>query len=205
MASDTFARRSGILAVAAIMAVTAGAASAQDARRVRGTITGMEGDTLSVKTREGETVDIALAEGWKVNGVANASMSDIDEGDFVGIASVPNADGSDGALEVLIFPAERVGSAGASFPWDLQPGSTMTNATVADKVEGVNGHSVSVTYEGGQKDISIPEGTPIVTFAEATPADLIEGATVFIPAEMANGALSATTVVVGKNGVVPPM
>lgn len=119
MASDTFARRSGILAVAAIMAVTAGAASAQDARRVRGTITGMEGDTLSVKTREGETVDIALAEGWKVNGVANASMSDIDEGDFVGIASVPNADGSDGALEVLIFPAERVGSAGASFPWDL--------------------------------------------------------------------------------------
>lgn len=205
MAYDIFARRSGILTTAAIMAVTAGAASADEARRVRGTISGMAGDTLSVKTREGETVDIALAEGWKVNGVASASMSDIDEGDFVGIASLPNADGSDGALEVLIFPAERVGSAGASFPWDLQPGSTMTNATVADKVEGVDGHSVSVTYEGGQKDISIPEGTPIVTFAEATTADLVDGATVFIPAEVADGALSTKTVVVGKNGVVPPM
>lgn len=202
---DTFARWPGILAIAALMAVTGGAASADEARRVRGTISGMEGDTLSVKTREGETVDITLAEGWKVNGVAAASLSDIDEGDFVGIASLPNADGSDGALEVLIFPAERVGSAGASFPWDLQPGSTMTNATVADKVEGVDGNSVSVTYEGGQKDISISEGTPIVTFAEATPADLVAGATVFVPAEMAGGALSTKTVVVGKNGVVPPM
>lgn len=205
MGFDTTARRSGLLAIAAIMAVTAGAASADETRRIRGTITGVEGDTLSVKTREGERVDIALAEGWNVNGVISASLSDIDQGDFVGIASVPNADGSDGALEVLIFPAERVGSAGASFPWDLQPGSTMTNATVADKVEGIDGNSVSVTYEGGQKDISIPEGTPIVTFAEATPADLVEGATVFVPAQMADGALSTKTIVVGKNGVVPPM
>jgi hypothetical protein len=65
---------------------------------------------------------------------------------------------------------------------------------------------VTVTYKGGQKKISITDGTPVVTFAPAVEADLKSGATVFVPSEKAaDGSLSSGRVVVGTNGVVPPM
>ena len=174
--------------------------------RVRGKIAALNGQTLSVKTREGEAVDIALADGWGVSGVVKAAVTDIKPGDFVGIASLPKADGGDGALEVLIFPAAMKGTNEGSYGWDLKPNSTMTNATVADAVKGVDGHTVTVTYKGGEKKITIPEGTPIVTFAPGTPADLKPGAQVFIPGEKTPaGVVSSRRVIVETNGVVPPM
>lgn len=185
-------------------------ASAQDASgarvNVRGTIADFTGDVLVVDTREGETADIALSDGWMVSSVASAEISDIKPGDYVGIASVPMEAGGDGALEVLIFPAAMKGTGEGSFGWDLQPNSTMTNATVADAVTEVDGATVTVSYHGQDKKIAIPEGTPVVTFASATEDDLKPGATVFVIAQEAgDGSLSTQQVVVGTNGVVPPM
>jgi len=174
--------------------------------RVRGAVVDFGGQALTVKTREGQTVDIALAEGWKISSVARAAVADIKPGDFVGIASLPTQDGGDGALEVVIFPPALKGTGEGSYGWDLKPNSTMTNATVADAVKSVNGRSVTVSYHGQEKKIAIPEGTPVVTFAPATEADLKPGAVVFIAAEKAaDGAITAQRVVVGTNGVVPPM
>lgn len=200
-------RSLGALALATIslLAVSA-SAQAADMVRLRGTITSFEGNTLVVKTREGEAKTIALADGWKVSSVAKADAGSIKAGDFVGIASLPTTDGANGALEVLIFPAAMKGAGEGSHPWDLQPGSTMTNATVADAVTSVSGRTVKVSYKGGEKTIDIPDATPIVTFAPATVADLVAGATVFVPAEVgADGAITSHQVVVGTNGVVPPM
>jgi hypothetical protein len=174
--------------------------------RLRGSIVESSDTMLKVKTREGQTVDVTLAQGFKVSGVANAAVTDIKPGDYVGIASLPKADGGDGALEVLIFPPALKGAGEGSHGWDLKPNSTMTNATVADAVKGVEGRTVTVTYHGQEKTIAIPEGTPVVTLAPATQADLKPGAVVFIPAEKdAGGAITAQQVVVGTNGVVPPM
>lgn len=174
--------------------------------RVRGAVVDFADQALKVKTREGETVDIALAEGWKISSVARAAVTDIKPGDFVGIASLPAADGGDNALEVVIFPPAMKGTGEGSRDWDLKPNSTMTNATVADAVKSVNGQTVTVTYHGQEKKIAIAEGTPVVTFAPATEADLKPGAVVFIIAtKAADGALAAQRVVVGTNGVVPPM
>jgi hypothetical protein len=174
--------------------------------RVRGSIVQASATALKIKTREGQTVDVALPQGVVLGGVAKAAVTDIKPGDYVGIASLPKADGGDGALEVLIFPPALKGTAEGSFGWDLKPNSTMTNATVANAVKGVKGRAVTVTYHGQEKTITIPDGTPVVTFAPATQADLKPGAIVFIPAEKAaNGALTAQRVVVGTNGVVPPM
>lgn len=200
-------RALGAAALASTALLSLGmAAQAAESVRLRGTITTFEGSTLTIKTREGEDKTVTLPEGWMVSSVATASADAIKPGDFVGIASLPNEDGSDGALEVLIFPAAMKGAGEGSFAWDLQPGSTMTNATVADAVTSVDGRSVKVAYEGGEKTIDIPDATPIVTFAPATTADLIAGATVFVPAEVADdGTISAHTVVVGTKGVVPPM
>jgi hypothetical protein len=172
---------------------------------VRGSIVTYAGSTLKVKTREGETVDVALADDWKVASVADAKVTDIKPGDFVGIASLPKAGGGDGALEVLIFPPAMKGLGEGSYGWDLKPDSNMANATVADVVKGVDGRTVTVTYHGKEKKIAIPDGTPIVTIAGATKDDLVPGAVVFITAEKAATGAVAHQVVVGKNGVVPPM
>lgn len=174
--------------------------------RVRGAIDSFSGQALKVKTREGQTLDIALAQGWKVSSVARAAIADIKPGDYVGIASLPTKDGGDGALEVLIFPPAMKGASEGSFGWDLKPNSTMTNATVADAVKDVSGRTVTVSYHGQEKKIAVPDGTPVVTFAPATEADLKPGAVVFIVAEKdAGGAITAQRVIVGTNGVVPPM
>jgi len=186
----------------------AGAAAAQSAEtaRIRGTVVSLSGSTLTVKDRDGKTDAIALAQGWKISGVANASASDIKQGDFLGIASVPKAEGGSGALEVVIFPAALRGTGEGDRPWDLQPNSRMTNGTVADVAE-IDGRTVTLTYDNGeQKQISIPQATPVVTFAPAKPADLKPGAVVFISVQRGgDGALTSGRVVVGNNGVVPPM
>jgi hypothetical protein len=172
---------------------------------VRGSIVNYSGSTLVVKTREGETLAIALADGWQVASVAKADVTDIKPGDFVGIASLPKEGGGDGALEVLIFPPALKGTGEGSHGWDLKPNSSMTNATVADAVKDVDGRTVTASYHGKEKKISIPDGTPVVTFAAASKDDLVPGAVVFVPAEKAATGTIAHQVLVGKNGVVPPM
>jgi hypothetical protein len=200
--------KSTFAAVAALTGVAAvSSAQAAETVRVRGTIVSLDGSTLTVKTREGPTSAVALATGWKVTGVAKASVEDIKPGDFVGIASLPTAAAGDGAIEVLIFPPAMKGTGEGSYPWDLKPKSTMTNATVTNAVKDVDGRTVTLSYSGDQeKKISIPEGIPIVTFGAATADDLKPGATVFVPAQRGDdGGLSAGRIVVGTNGVVPPM
>jgi hypothetical protein len=87
-------RRVMLVAVPLLAAftLTMPAASALDERvRVRGTIIGLDGQMLNVKSREGETVGVRLADGWTVSTVVRASMADIKPGDFLGIASLPRS------------------------------------------------------------------------------------------------------------------
>ncbi len=196
------------LAFATALATLAASPSAlaADGVRVRGTVVSVTGDTLLVKSREGADVSIKLNLGWKAGGIAKAKLADIKQGDFVGIASLPGASGPDGALEVLIFPPAMRGTGEGSYGWDLKPNSSMTNGAVSEAVQSVDGTTVNVVYHGQSKKIVIAPNTPIVTFAPAVNADVKPGAVVFVPADRADdGKLSTTRVVVGKNGVVPPM
>jgi hypothetical protein len=183
-----------------------GTAIAADVVRVRGVIEASDGSKITVKTREGASTAIALAAAVKVMAVAKASVEDIKPGDFVGIASLPKSKGGDGAVEVLIFPAAMKGTGEGSYPWDLKPQSTMTNATVSNAVKEVDGHEVTVKVNGKDKKISVADGTVVVTLAPAAAADLKTGATVFVPTERSpDGTLTAGFVIVGANGIVPPM
>lgn len=198
----------GIAGIPAAVAIAVPAqAQSQKAEQVhiRGSVVSFSASTLKVNTREGETIDVALADGWKISSVVSAKVTDIKPGDFVGIASLPKDKGGDGALEVLIFPPALKGAGEGSYGWDLKPNSSMTNATVADAVKDVDGRTVTVSYHGKEKKISIPDGTPVVTVAPATGDDLIPGAVVFITAEKAASGTIGRQVIVGKNGVVPPM
>jgi hypothetical protein len=194
------------MSIALLFGATIAAANAAETVRVRGTVETVDGAKLTVKTREGNSTAIKLNDNWKVTGVAKASIEDIKPGVFVGVASIPKSRGGDGALEVLVFPAAMKGTNEGSYPWDLKPNTTMTNATVTNAVKDVDGRTVTVNYQGKEKKISVAEDTTIVTFAPAAQGDLKPGMTVFVPSQKADdGSLSTGNVVAGTNGVVPPM
>jgi hypothetical protein len=201
----TSAASRAVVVVALMGIVEVHPAQAEDVR-LRGKVISLNTSTLWVKTREGMDAAVTLKPGWKVTGVAPASLADIKPGDFVGIASLPKPSEGEVAIEVLVFPASLKGTGEGSHQWDLKPGSTMTNATVANVVKDIDGRTLTLAFQGGQKTISVAEGIPIVTFAPATDADLKPGAAVFVPAESGtDGALISEFVVVGANGLMPPM
>lgn len=194
------------LAISAAVAFPAASVFAEtQPQHIRGTVESFAGSALTVHTREGDMATIGLGGKTIIAGVAAASIADIKEGDFVGIASLPNEDGVAGALEVVIFPPAMKGTGEGSYGWDLKPKSTMTNATVANTVKDVDGSTVTVNYGGKEKKIAIPDGTPVVTITQADRSDLVEGATVFVATMKDGTASDALQVVVGMDGVVPPM
>jgi hypothetical protein len=181
---------------------------AQAAERVlvRGEVMGLEGSVLTVKSRTGATVRIHLAETFAVRTVVKASLADIKVHTYIGTAAMSLPDGKLKALEVLIFPESARGTAEGHFPWDLEPGSTMTNAAVAEMVSGVSGPVLTLKYKGGEKQVVVPEGAPIVSF-EPGQRDLIQpGVRVFVVALKGDdGTLKAAAIYVGHAGVDPPM
>jgi hypothetical protein len=194
------------LLLASTIALVSTLALAQSPTRLRGMITAFDGSVLSVKSREGEMLAIQLADNVGVSAVIKASLADIKPGVYIGTAAVPQPGGTQKALEVLIFPEAMRGAGEGHRAWDLMPESTMTNATIAETVESVDGQLMTLKYKEGEKKISIPKDAPIVTFAPATKADLKVGEGVFISAEkQADGSYTAARVTVGRDGVAPPM
>lgn len=176
------------------------------AMRVRGTIEKLDGSTLSIMSRDGMRISIQLPDNPSVLAVKKATLDDIKPGVFIGTAAMPQADGGRRALEVLIFPEHMRGVGEGDRPWDLLPESTMTNATVAETVAGVEGRTMRLTYRGGEQKITVPPEAPIVTFIPADKGDVVPGAPVFLMAEkLPDGTLRAKRITVGKNGVAPPM
>jgi hypothetical protein len=174
--------------------------------RIRGTVESVEGSTLTVKTREGPSVRIGLAPGWTVSALSRAELGDIKAGTYVGTAAEPQPDGTLKALEVPIFPEAMRGVGEGHRPWDLTPGSSMTNATVEAAVEGVDGRVLTLSYKGGTQRVVVPADAPIVTPSAGDPSMVVPGARVFIFANrQPDGSLTASRLTVGKDGLVPPM
>jgi len=179
---------------------------AQSTQRVRGDIVSIEGSKLTVRTRTGELTSIDLADNYRVSAVVRASPDAIAQGSYVGAASLPQPDGTQRALEVLVFPESGRGSGEGHYAWDLQPGSMMTNATVAQVVSIDNGRRMTLKYKDGEKTVIVPSGVPIVTFEPGDREMLRPGAHVMVGARVQpDGSLAASGVAVGKDGLVPPM
>ena len=174
-------------------------------RRVRGTIEALDGSTLVVNSREGETVRIALSPTYTVAAVVPAELSAIKPGAYIGTAAVGPKDRLR-ALEVLIFPEAMRGTGEGHTPWDLVPESTMTNAVIEAEATGTDGRQLTLVAKGERLIVTVPPNVPVVTFEPGTPAMLTPGAKVFVGAQRAaDGGLSAGRVNVGKDGFTPPM
>jgi hypothetical protein len=195
------------LGAVAMTAVLAGPAAAQDTVRLRGTIERVDGSTLVVKSREGAEVKVTLPDNAMVVGITKASLADVKQGSFVGVTGMPQADGSQKALEVHIFPEAMRGTGEGHRPWDLRPQSTMTNANVEQTVAGVDGQTLTVKYKDGEKKIVVPPDTPIVTYVPGDKSDLKPGTKIFVNAgvKQPDGSLQAPRINYGKDGTAPPM
>jgi hypothetical protein len=192
------------LALALPLAATAWAQSST--QRIRGDVVAIEGQKLQVRTRSGALADIDLGQQYTVTAVVRVQPEAIVRGSYVGTATLPQSDGTERALEVLVFPESGRGSGEGHYPWDLQPGSMMTNATVAKIVDVDNARRLTLAYKDGEKVVIVAPNVPIVTFEPGTREMLRPGAHVMLGATVRpDGSLTASRVSVGKDGLVPPI
>jgi hypothetical protein len=181
-------------------------ALAQETVRVRGAIERVDGDTYIVKARDGAELKLKLAPNASVVALIQASLADIKQGSYVGVAGMPQADGSQKALEVHIFPEAMRGTGDGHRGWDLQASSTMTNGSVEQTAASNDGQVLTLKYKDGEKKVLVPSGIPIVAYVPGETSELKAGARIFVSAaaKQPDGTLQAARVNVGR-GVAPPM
>jgi hypothetical protein len=181
--------------------------SAQETVRIRGTIERVEGPIFVVKNRDGAEVKLTVTDNPLFVAIVKSTMADIKPGMFVGSTGMTQADGSQRAIEVHIFPESMRGTGEGHYDWDLKPQSKMTNANVEQTVAGVDGQMLSVKYKGGEKKILVTPDTAIVTYVTGDRSGLKPGTKIFIAAakKQSDGTLQTPRITYGKDGLTPPM
>jgi hypothetical protein len=178
--------------------------SAQQSQRVRGTIESADGASIVVKQAEGPDVTVKLADNVQVFGVVPAKLADVKAGDYVGVGAMPQPDGSQKAIQVMIFAETQRGTGEGFRPWD-RPGTTMTNGTVDTTVAGISGQTLTVKYKDGEQKIIISPDATIRAYVIGDKSELKPGAHIAIVRadKAADGTLSTGRVNVGRGDVVP--
>jgi hypothetical protein len=193
--------RQFVFLLASLLAVTL--AQAQTSVRVRGTIIAVDGNILSVKSRDGQDLKITMADNVAVSVAKAIRFEDFKPGDKVGVTTIPGADGMPVAIEVHERPPTVPEGQG---PWDLQPGSTMTNASVVAVVTDPARREITLEFKGTTEKVVVPENAALARSIPGTRGDLVAGQSVFTVAQAAgDGKLTAARIQVGKDGVKPPL
>ena len=233
------------LASVAIIGLMAAAVAAEQPVRVRGEIQSLSGSALNVRSYDGKPIELMLDSQTQYRMVVPAQLSDIKQGDFVGVGATGPEDDLQ-ALEVVIFPASMRGTGEGHYAWSVPAAvanadrhaasaapqapsvqgtmtngtvgsssseaappvhGTMTNGTVGPSSGKADRTKLTLSYSNGkQTQISVPSGAPVVRYAPGQHSDLTSGAKVFAVASEGNGStLTAKSVAVGKNGLMPPM
>jgi len=200
------------LALLAAVPLAMAQAPANPTLRLRATIEKVDATSLTVRERSGEVITLVRPAAMDVSEVYPLALADIKPGSYIGTAAMPQADGSQLALEVVVFPEAARGAGEGHRPWDLRPESTMTNATVADLAAAPSsvpgGQKLTLRYKDGEKIVIVPPGVPVVSFKPGKADEnvlLVPGAKVMITAQEQAGKPTALRVIVGRNGFAPPM
>ena len=199
------------MAAVGVLVATSVSYAQQKLVRIRGTIEKVDGQNLEVKSRDGKNLKVVLAEKPRFTAIVKAALSDLTPDAYIGVTAMPNADGSQQAVAIHIFQPAQRGTGEGHRPWDLQPGSTMTNAAIATTVAGTDGQVVTVRYKDkdkvDEKKVIVTPKTVIVRYVPGDRADLKAGVHVFLnnAKPMPDGSIEAPTVSYGRDGVRPPM
>lgn len=207
MDKTTLTRRLACAVALAAVAFTADIATAQQPGRIRGQIEKADGAMLSLKTRDGTMLNVKLADDVRVAALVKASLADIKPDSFIGVAGVPQPDGSIIAYSIHIFlPAQRGVVADRHGDWDGRPNSTMTNGYVANTVAAKDGETLKVKYKDGEKKVVVTKDTVIASVAPGNKDELKAGTPIIIMQsdKQADGSVTAKNVYVGR-GAAPGM
>jgi hypothetical protein len=182
----------------------------QQGERLSGTIERMLGNFIFATGRDGGTVTIKLADNATITTVLKATVADIKPGDYIGSGAVPQADGSQKAVEVHIFARPQADGGHHYDGWYGAPNGTMTNGFVqpvvvaAARTEGGD-QSFVVKYPEGEKTIIVPASAHVARYVVGSKDDLKPGAPFRIQtaAKQPDGTYTATSISVGKDGGRP--
>jgi hypothetical protein len=174
--------------------------------RLRGTIEAVEGNVVTVKAADGADAKVILADKAVIIAVVKATLAEIKEGTFLGSAAIPQADGTQKAVEVHIFPEEMRGTGEGHRPYPPVANGTMTNGSASGAtVSGIEGSTITVKYTGGEKKIIVPPNAPILRYEIGGKADLKPGAhfTVLAATKKPDGTFETSRINVGRDGAAP--
>ncbi|HSP50603.1 MAG TPA: hypothetical protein VLN61_10590 [Pseudolabrys sp.] len=206
MSNVNMTRRAlGAAVIALSLAATA--AFAQQPARIRGQIEKADGAMLVLKTRDGAMLNVKVADDARVAALVKASLADIKTDSFIGIAGIPQPDGSIQAFSIHIFlPAQRGVVPDRHGPWDARPNSTMTNGYVENAVVSKDGETLMVKYKDGEKKVVVTKDTVIAAVAPGKKEELKAGSPIIIMAseKQADGSVLAKVMYVGRD-VAPAM
>src|SRR6266702_6612933 len=151
-----------LTAVVATLAVSAALAQQPQTQRLAGEIQRVEGNVIFAKGRDGSAITLKLADNAVVTAVLKATVADIKPGTYIGSGAVPQADGSQKAVEVHIFAESMRGQGDGHRPgWYGAPNGTMTNGAVeptgavVSQASGGGEPSFVVKYKEGDKRIVV--------------------------------------------------
>jgi hypothetical protein len=224
-----------VLMLAAITAFMLPAMAAPESDRIRGTIAAVDPNGVTVQTREGEKVTVALSDATKYVTVVKSSLANVEKGSFIGTSTKGSGDFLV-ALEVHIFPPSMHGAGEGHYGWDALPdttlagsgtvasamtngtvqavtskgpgaavNTTMTNGDVGSVSQQGGAERITVTYNGGEQTILVPPTAPIVAFEAADHSAVVTGSHVFIRGSKDGGKVTADEIAIGKGGLTPPM
>ena len=200
-------------AVAVTLAMMACVSFAQQPSsvRIRAQIEKFEGNVLMVKARDGANLKLVTPDNVRVAAMVKAELSELKPDTYIGVTAMPQADGSQKAIAVHIFQPSQRGTGEGFRPWDLTPGSTMTNAAIDTSVSSVEGQVITVKYKQGdkadEKKVLVTPQTAIVRYVPGDKNELKPGVHIIVGAAIKkdDGGFEAPAINYGRDGIVPPM
>ena len=204
-------RAFGVAGIAVAMAATAALAQQPQATRIRAMIENVDGNVLMVKARNGDQLKVTMADDARYAAMIKATLDELKPDTYIGVTSMPQPDGTLKAVAIHIFQPNQRGTGEGHRPWDLTPGSMMTNAAIETTVASADGQSISVKYKQGEKvedkKVLVTPQTVIVRYVPGDKNELKPGVHIIIGAatKNADGSFGAAALNYGRDGIVPPM
>lgn len=191
------------LLAALLMAASVTAVRAEQAMvRFRGTVARAEADRLEIRRPSGSTLAVRMDPKTRIYAVNESDLRAIKPESYVSVLGAAGSEPRRATAVTLYSPSERGFEAGSQ-PWDTAQGATLTAGWVADLRRG-SPLKMALSYGGGQSDFEVPDNTPVTQFSPGEKALLQPGAAVTIFARSnADGALTAGTIAVGRQGAIP--
>jgi len=182
---------------------------------IRGQLTAVEDAAIVVKTRDGDSLRLDLIEETTILTLEKGSFTDVDFGVYVGSVAVKLEEYSpiirDSAVwlhkgfELRVIDDQLRGIALGHKSWTLTKETIISHGWVDDIEDRVLSIKWGPT-DYDETDVEIPRDAPVHRMSLASRGALENGAHIFAGARKApDGHYVAVFVIVGKDGIVPPL